>query len=185
MYTGRRYDAETGNYYYRARYYSPELGRFLSPDPLGLSAGLNLYGYVTNNPLNWIDPWGLCKELSREEFEEIMGPHLKKVLEERSRLGGILPWNYYNEGADSDFHYYNSETEFCYQGQKYKGEYINYYLQGILHHHYHHTPRTSLLLVRLNNFRHLHDADPNEYIWTMFGYEEYDSWVEWLKKQNQ
>lgn len=49
-------------YYYRFRDYSPLIGRFLQPDPLGYIDGLNLYAYVNNNPLIWIDPWGLCKE---------------------------------------------------------------------------------------------------------------------------
>ena len=57
-FTGRKYDYETGNYYYRARYYNPRIGRFLQPDPVGYSAGLNLYTYCINNPLNWVDPWG-------------------------------------------------------------------------------------------------------------------------------
>ncbi len=58
-FTGRDFDAETGLYYYRARYYDPEIGRFLSEDPLGLNGGdVNLYAYVGNNPLRFNDPSG-------------------------------------------------------------------------------------------------------------------------------
>ena len=59
-FTGREFDFSLGLYYYRNRYYNPELGRFMSPDPLGPVDGPNLYTYVGNNPVNYIDPLGLC-----------------------------------------------------------------------------------------------------------------------------
>ncbi len=62
LFTGREYDYETGLYYYRARYYNPEIGRFLQTDPVGYDAGMNLYGYCSNNPLNYSDPTGLSAE---------------------------------------------------------------------------------------------------------------------------
>jgi RHS repeat-associated protein len=58
LFTGRRYDKETGLYYYRARYYKPEIGRFLQVDPVGYDAGMNLYQYCQNNPANLRDPLG-------------------------------------------------------------------------------------------------------------------------------
>lgn len=45
MFTGRRFDPETALYYYRARYYAPDIGRFLQTDPIGYVAGLNHLGF--------------------------------------------------------------------------------------------------------------------------------------------
>lgn len=58
-YTGRERDSATGLLYYRARWYDSQQGRFLSEDPAGLSAGLNLYSYAGNNPILFNDPFGL------------------------------------------------------------------------------------------------------------------------------
>jgi RHS repeat-associated protein len=57
-YTGRQYDPETGLYYYRARYYSPYLGTFLTTDPIGTKDDPNLYMYVGLDPANATDPGG-------------------------------------------------------------------------------------------------------------------------------
>lgn len=57
QYTGREQDA-AGLYYYRARYYSTDLSRFISQDPIGLSGGVNWYGYANGNPVEFIDPLG-------------------------------------------------------------------------------------------------------------------------------
>ena len=57
-YTGREFDSETGVYYYRARYYDPNVGRFLSEDPLHFVAGINFYPYALNAPVNLRDPSG-------------------------------------------------------------------------------------------------------------------------------
>lgn len=59
-YTGRERDPDTGLLYYRARFYDPQLGRFISEDPIGFAGGdVNLYGYVWQNPLTARDSSGL------------------------------------------------------------------------------------------------------------------------------
>lgn len=56
----REYDNFTGLHYYRARFYDGNLGRFISEDPIGFAGGdVNLFGYVKNNAVNKIDPFGL------------------------------------------------------------------------------------------------------------------------------
>ncbi len=59
-FTGQRFDSETGLYYCKMRYYSPKLGRFLQPDPIGYGDGLNMYSFGYNSPLNFGDPMGLA-----------------------------------------------------------------------------------------------------------------------------
>ena len=61
QYTGRERDA-SGLYYYRARYYSAQMGRFIAEDPIGFGGGdLNFYAYVEGDPLSHIDPLGLWR----------------------------------------------------------------------------------------------------------------------------
>lgn len=60
QYTGREFDAETGAYYYRARYYDQNVGRFISEDPIGFKGGVDFYAYVKNKPTRLMDPTGEC-----------------------------------------------------------------------------------------------------------------------------
>jgi RHS repeat-associated protein len=59
-YTGREFDG-LGLYYYRARYYNPNTGRFLSEDPIGFLGGINEYAYAGDDPIDYFDPFGLDK----------------------------------------------------------------------------------------------------------------------------
>ena len=58
---GQWHDEETGLFYNRFRYYDPACGRFISPDPIGLLGGLNVYSFA-GSTTGWIDPYGLANE---------------------------------------------------------------------------------------------------------------------------
>ena len=84
-YSGKERDASTGLYYYGARYYAPWLGRWMSCDPAGTVDGLNLYDFVKNNPIKWIDIDGRVIEFKEKRrksnpFKKKYQLHLKAVL---------------------------------------------------------------------------------------------------------
>jgi RHS repeat-associated protein len=76
MFTGRRFDFETGLYYYRARYYNPYIGRFLQTDPVGYG-----YNYCGNNPVGWTDPLGLEEEPATAYLVFVPDPSFGTVTE--------------------------------------------------------------------------------------------------------
>ena len=61
-FSSKEFEDHAGLYFFGARYYDPEIGRWLTPDPLGFIDGPNKYLYVANNPLNLVDPYGLLGE---------------------------------------------------------------------------------------------------------------------------
>jgi RHS repeat-associated protein len=84
LFTGRRHDPESANYYYRARMYSPELGRFLQMDPLGYVDGMNAYAYTNNSPVSRVDPSGHdAVAACRSECDEGRRPLMEKLDEAR------------------------------------------------------------------------------------------------------
>lgn len=115
LFTGRRYDGEAKIYYYRARCYSPNLGRFLNPDPKGFVDGMNLYEYAMSNPLRYVDPRGTStKECSGANFSFDAGL-VKKY------LPGFIAK--YMENAEISGSYQKC-SECCGEGTLYAGEYV-------------------------------------------------------------
>jgi RHS repeat-associated protein len=85
QYTGRENDG-TGLYYYRARYYSPSLQRFISEDPIGVLGGVNVYAYASNNPISFVDPSGL------DSFGDFVGGVIKAIHPFAHIPGDRSPW---------------------------------------------------------------------------------------------
>jgi RHS repeat-associated protein len=85
-YTSREVDIETGLYYYRARYYEPNVGRFISQDPKRFGGGINFYSYVDGSPVGRIDPFGLDWSTNLSNYVAGMGDYLS---------GGYMnTWNF-------------------------------------------------------------------------------------------
>ncbi len=98
QYTGREFDSETGLYYDRARYYDASVGRFISEDPIGFQGGIDFYAYTLNNPVNWIDPFGLevqeCRRpLNGMPFNSHLPPHTFVYSTQKGTGYGLGPKN--------------------------------------------------------------------------------------------
>ena len=81
-YAARELDNETGFYFNRARYYDPELGRFISEDPVGLAGGINMFAYAGNDPVTYTDPFGLepCEPGEYQHADDYHGANGKLVV---------------------------------------------------------------------------------------------------------
>lgn len=106
QYTGQVWLPELGLYHYKARTYSPTLGRFLQTDPVGYRDGPNWYDYVGGDPVNGRDPLGLCNEDNSPSFP---GEDCTKIVitgtrdEKKSENGdlGEIPFFWYPNGGPS------------------------------------------------------------------------------------
>jgi RHS repeat-associated protein len=92
QFTGQMYISQLGLYYYRARYYSPQLGRFLQTDPVGYKDDFDLYSYVGNDPLDRTDPSGLkCQGAGNDAsctFDEFKDKKGNVITREQATSGG-------------------------------------------------------------------------------------------------
>jgi RHS repeat-associated protein len=110
---GQYFDDETGLHYNWHRFYDPETGRYISADPIGLAGeDVNLFSYVGQDPINWIDPWGLLRNHGRN------GPPPNHFKEPRPyTIGGGF---YYGGGMDMSY----TETICCKNNSKYSVTYF-------------------------------------------------------------
>jgi RHS repeat-associated protein len=83
---GQYLDRDTGLHYNTFRYYDPDIGRFISPDPIGLNGGINLGSYSLN-PISWIDPWGL-------ELQNVIFPKEKVLHDVPIKAQGSREFDY-------------------------------------------------------------------------------------------
>ena len=114
---GQYEDIETGLYQNRYRYYDPKAGRYISQDPIGLMGGLNAYRYCPN-PVEWVDPLGLCKEDCDGTNYLYRGVHSEHSALEDAKQGIVRPANptsnispeLHNQGGYSSASPYTSWT---------------------------------------------------------------------------
>ena len=108
LFQGREYSWATGLYNFRARWYDPATGRWLSKDPIGISGGLNLYAFCGNNPVNYVDPWGL------EEVESRYKERMRTIAEAEaqfSEIGRFFAKPYFNALRRGVTRMYQDELE--------------------------------------------------------------------------
>jgi RHS repeat-associated protein len=96
---GQYYDPETGLHYNYFRYYNPQTGRYITPDPIGLEGGINLFAYVGNNPVNFMDPYGLFgwDTVAKELLKQIAKYFLKKGMGDTLERGAEQERDYLKE----------------------------------------------------------------------------------------
>jgi len=97
LFTGRRYDPETGWYHYRTRYLDPAAGRFTTRDVIGIWGDMaefgNGYPYVRSNPLSWLDSLGLAPPTTQpshdDEIQKIIDEQLRDIRNDLAKQWGV------------------------------------------------------------------------------------------------
>ncbi|OGX10542.1 MAG: hypothetical protein A2Y05_01365 [Omnitrophica WOR_2 bacterium GWA2_53_43] len=91
-FSSKEFEDHAGLYYFGARYYDPEISRWLTADPLKFVDGFNMYTYVHNNPVNFVDPLGLDSYIVLELGHEMI------VIDDPENPGGLLIFDFYPNG---------------------------------------------------------------------------------------
>ena len=71
MFSTKEYDEQTGLSYYGYRFYNTSTGKWTTRDPIGEAGGVNLYGFVGNDPVNWVDPLGLKTWMCEKPLDKL------------------------------------------------------------------------------------------------------------------
>ncbi len=94
LWQGRGFSWQTGLYYFRARWYDPVTGRWLSNDPIGINGGLNQYVFAGNDPVNNVDPFGTCDHDKSEVGKTLL---IMRIIINSTRLIGYSnSWNLFD-----------------------------------------------------------------------------------------
>ena len=97
FFQGREYSWASGLYNFRARWYDPATGRWLSNDPVGISGSLNQYTFCANDPVNFVDPSGLCSE---DESDWVLkSAYVEKAFRRGARKAGASIQEIYEDAA--------------------------------------------------------------------------------------
>ena len=129
-FTGRPMEELTGLYYYRYRDYNPGTGRFLQPDPLGQLPGPNIYSYCQNNPVNWVDPWGMDKDYSEEETRNIITRAVSNLIDDNPIVDLADAMSQHGGSGEFDYRVNEPTSTFIVNGETIEASQFGNYLAG-------------------------------------------------------